>query len=103
MVDLTKRRLDLLNKARDDLGKKHPHAHAFADQECRLALKIRLRDEKIFFNTDEELEEALSRVPGGLPGRDAREGRDGIDEMHGYDSASERVSVEGVGEEEGGG
>ena len=99
MVDLTKRRLDLLNKARDDLGKKHPHAHAFADQECRLALKIRSRDEKIFFNTDEELEEALSRVPGGLPGREARDDRDGI----GYDSASERVSVEGVGEEEGGG
>ena len=63
VVDLTKRRLDLLNKARTDLGKKHPYAHAFADQECRLAIKIRTLDEKIFFNTEDELAAALARVP----------------------------------------
>ena len=63
VVDLTKRCKALLDQARGFLGKKHPHAHVFADQECQLAVKIRTTDTKIIFNTAEELEAALARIP----------------------------------------
>ena len=60
--DLTKRRLDLLNRARSILGK-HPVAHVYADAECRLLLKIRPTDEKIPFNNEAELQSAIAKIP----------------------------------------
>ena len=61
--DLTRRRLHLLNRARDLLGAKHPVAHVYADAECRLLLKIRTTDTKIEFNTEFELQNAIARIP----------------------------------------
>jgi len=63
VVDLTKRRKALLDQARGFLGKDHPFAHAFADQECQVAVKIRASNQKLIVNTLEELQDALAQVP----------------------------------------
>ena len=68
-LDLTKRRLTLLNRARDALGKKHPIAHAYADAECNLLIKNRAVDQKFFFNTEKELFEILSVIETETPER----------------------------------
>ena len=58
LLDLTKRRLNLLKKARVALTN-HPVAHAYADAECRLMIKNRRTDTKTSFNTDLELNALL--------------------------------------------
>ena len=58
LVDLTKRRLHLLKKARLAL-KNHPVAHAYADGECRLIISNRNSGTKASFNTHSELDALL--------------------------------------------
>ena len=60
-LDLTKRRLLLLDNAQSKL-RNHDHAHAYADSECNLLVVIRDTNEKYRFNTTRELNHALSCV-----------------------------------------
>ena len=60
-LDLTKRRLSLLEKAQSAL-KNHPQAHAYADAECNLLVVIRETKERFRFNSPYELDKALSCV-----------------------------------------
>ena len=60
-LDLTARRLALLDEARDALDD-HPFAHAYADAECNLLVKDRNADAKYYFNSHPELVTALSYV-----------------------------------------
>ena len=57
-VDLTKRRNQLLEIAKDAL-KGHERCHAYASAECTLLVKDRDRDLTFPFNTEAELEEIL--------------------------------------------
>lgn len=60
-LDLTARRMELLEEAREALYD-HAFAHAYADAECNLLVKNRNNDERYFFNTYDELVTALSMV-----------------------------------------
>ena len=60
-IDLTKRRLGLLARARDAL-KDHPYAHAFANSECRLIVRNRTEKKDHPFNTNAELDGILSSI-----------------------------------------
>ena len=60
-LDLTRRRLDLLMQAQN-LLEDHPTTHAFADSECKLAVKNRDTEKKWPFNTAAELNAILSSI-----------------------------------------
>ena len=60
-LDLTKRRLGLLARARKAL-KEHRFAHAYANAECRLIIRNRDTKKDLFFNTDAELDELLAVI-----------------------------------------
>ena len=60
-LDLTRRRLDLLMQAQN-LLEDHPTTHAFADSECKLAVKNRSTEKKWPFNTAAELNAILSSI-----------------------------------------
>ena len=60
-LDLTKRRLDLLNQARDAL-KEHPTTHADSNADCNLFLINRTTKVKSYFNSAAALEETLQRM-----------------------------------------
>ena len=66
-LDLTKRRLTLLSRARSALGKKHPYAHCYPDQDCNLVIKNRATNKNYNFNTRIELENALCEVEYDAP------------------------------------
>ena len=65
--DLTKRRLELMKRAKSALGDKHPSAHVYANNECQLILKIRPLDLKLPFNTYAEFEAECAKIPPAVP------------------------------------
>ena len=60
-LDLTKRRLGLLARAKKAL-KDHPNAHSYANSECRLVVRNRRNKVDYFYNTNVELDEILGFI-----------------------------------------
>ena len=60
-LDLTKRRLGLLKRAKSAL-QDHPYAHAYSNAECRLVVKNRRSKDEYGFNTNNELDDILGML-----------------------------------------